>query len=677
MDIVMNNRISLLLISFVIFTSNVFAADEIIEIEFYNDKGLMGQTITTIPNDTQESIITKLSWNNRRLAINENYTYNEDGYPISVDISGTSAGGATVKENFSWKDGKAIWNSRADEGEINISDDKFYISVDGFTNDALVRRLLKSEFNQVELFPSGYAQLTELTSTVVKEGNKSQKIILYAISGLNLNPQFVWTDERGYLFSISLGGFAKGIRKGWSLDTFEQLKTLSDQSENSYYAELSSKFTHSIAGPLLIKNARVVDVENRKLLENYDVLIKDEIILEVAKSISEPKNAKVIDATGQTLIPGLWDMHGHLSKTDGFNYLTAGVTSVRDIGNSPSNMEEIEGLFRKTYLGTHIYKAGFIDKQSEYSAGLGKTVSTLEEAKAAVDWYADRGYIQIKSYSSMDPTWIKPLAAHIHSRGMRLSGHIPAFMTAAQAVEAGFDEIQHVNMLFLNFLADDSVDTRKLLRISLVGDGAKDLDLQSKEVQDFINMLVDKGTEVDLTLSIISSLLTARDKQYDPEYADIADHLPPLFQRSIKTAILNIDTPEKDKAYKESAKAFLKLTKLLFDEGVPIIPGTDRFAGFTLLRELELYAKAGIPPIDVIRIGSLGSAEVVGVSNSTGSITVGKYADLVLIDGDPIKNMADLRKASLVIQGDRLYQPENIYKEMGVKPFAKATPIPN
>ena len=259
---------------------------------------------------------------------------------------------------------------------------------------------------------------------------------------------------------------------------------------------------------------------------------------------------------------------------------------------------------------------------------------------------------------------------------MRLSGHIPAFMTAAQAIEAGFDEVQHINMLFLNFLADDTVDTRKLLRISLVGDGAKDLDLQSKEVQDFIDMLLEKGTEVDLTVSIISSLLTARDKQYDPEYQDIAEHLPPLFQRAIKTAILNIDTPEKDKAYRESAKAFLKLTKLLFDKGVAIIPGTDRFTGFTLLRELEVYAKAGIPPLDVIRIGSLGSAEVVGADTKTGSITVGKYADLVLIDGDPIKDMAELRKASLVIQGDKLFQPELIYKEMGVKPFAKATAIP-
>jgi len=651
-------------------------ASEVIEIEFYNDKGLMGQTITTIPNKNEATIVTKLSWNNRRLFIDESYTYNENGFPVSVAISGTSPGGAAVKENFEWNDGKAVWNSRADEGEANIDDNRFYVSVDGITNDALVRRLMKSEFNQVELFPSGLAQLTKVTSTMIKEDEQSQTVVLYAISGLNLNPLFIWTDERGYLFSTNLGGFAKGIRKGWSLETFDKLNSLSSKAQDEYYAELSSKLTHVIKGPLLIKNANVVDVENRRLLKGFDVLVNDEKILKVAKTVVAPKHSKIVDATGKTLIPGLWDMHGHLSKTDGFNYLSAGITSVRDIGNSPSNMEEIEGLFRITYLGTHIYKSGFIDKQSEYSAGLGKTVSTLEEAKAAVDWYAERGYIQIKSYSSMDPKWIKPLAEHIHSKGMRLSGHIPAFMTASQAVEAGFDEVQHINMLYLNFLATDKVDTRKLLRISLMGDHAKDVDLESEEVQDFINMLSKNGIEVDLTLSLMRTLLLARDKQTDPEYADIAEHLPPLFQRVLKTSILNIPNEEVDKAYRESADALLKMTKLLFDKGVPIIPGTDHYSGFTLLRELEQYANAGIPAIDVIRIGSLESAKVVGADASTGSIAVGKFADMVLIDGNPLKDMADLRKASLVIQGDRLYQPEKIYNEMGVKPFIKATPLP-
>jgi hypothetical protein len=665
----------IIILSLVVISSLMVSAEQSIVLELYNDKGLMGKHVTTFSDSSNLNATTELSWNNRRLTMEETYHLNEQGYPVEVRVKGISAFGAPVDEHFKVKDGVATWHSRADEGESGIEDKQFYVTVDGINNGAMVRALLKSPFNQLDLFPTGRAQLNKVTSLDIEENNKKIKLNLYAISGLNLTPQFFWFDEEGFMFSFDGGGFIKGIRKGWSLDTFEKLKNVSQKAEQKYYAELSKELTHQVEQAILIKNANVVDVIGNKVLYGYDVLVNDEHIQEVAKNIKAADKTKVIDATGQTLIPGLWDMHGHLSKTDGFNYLAAGVTSVRDIGNSPDNIKNIEKLWQQDYLSTHVYKAGFIDKQSDYSAGNGITVNSLQEAKDAVDWYADRGYIQIKTYSSMDPSWVKELASHIHKRGLRLSGHIPAYMSAEQAVEAGFDEIQHINMLFLNFLGGDTIDTRKRLRFTLIGDKAKDLDLNSKEVQDFVEMLAEKDIEVDLTVSTFNSLLLSRDKQTDPEYVSIAEHLPPLFQRSLKTATMKIESPEQDASYKAAADAMLKMTKLLHDKGVPIIPGTDFFTGFTLMRELELYRKAGIPALDVIRIGSLDSARVVGVDDKTGSISTGKYADLVLIDGDPIKDMADLRKASLVIKGNKLYQPEKIYDVMGVKPFVKSVEL--
>jgi len=649
-------------------------ASETIVLELYNDKGLMGKQITNVPDESSLNSTIELSWNNRRLTLQENYTLNPQGFPIGVTVEGISAFGAPVKEVFSVKDGIATWSSRADDGRESIKDDQFYIPVDGINNAALVRALLKAPFNQLDLFPSGKAQLTKVTTQVLKGADQQQTVHLYALSGLNLTPQFLWFDDKGYLFSLN-AGFIRGIREGWGMETFEQLKQLSEKAEQEYFSDLSAELTMPLNQPLMIRNAKVVDFENNQVVSGTDVLIKGKKIAAIGKNLKAPSNVQEIDASGQTLIPGLWDMHGHLSKTDGFNYLAAGVTSVRDIGNSPSNMEDIEKLFRKSYLGTRIYKSGFIDKKSEYSAGNGITVETLEEAKEAVDWYADRGYIQIKTYSSMDPKWMKALAQHIHKRGLRLSGHIPAFMSAEQAVAAGFDEIQHVNMLFLNFLGGDKIDTRQRLRFTLIGEQAKDLDLDSKEVKDFIKMLADKGIEVDLTVSTFNSLLLTRDKQIDPEYAAIAEHLPPLFQRGLKTATMKIDSLEQDASYQAGAKALLTMTKKLYDAGVPIIPGTDAFTGFTLLRELELYAMAGIPTIEVLKIGSLNSAKVVGKDSSTGSITVGKDADLVLINGNPVKNISDLRKASLVIQGDRMFQPDKIYQAMGVKPFTPSVKL--
>ena len=228
-------------------------------------------------------------------------------------------------------------------------------------------------------------------------------------------------------------------------------------------------------------------------------------------------------------------------------------------------------------------------------------------------------------------------------------------------------------MLFLNFSAADKVDTRKRLRFTLLGDEAYKLDLSSPEVTSFIDYLVEKDIEVDLTMSTFRSLLLARDRQIDGEYADIADHLPPSFRRGFMTATMKIEDDAMDERYQKSAEAMMTMTKLLFDRGVPIVPGTDYFTGFTLLRELELYAMSGIPEIDVLRIATLNSAKVVGQDTKTGSISEGKYADLVLLDGNPLEDITDLRKATLVVQGDRMFQPEAIYDAIGVIPFTKAT----
>jgi len=110
------------------------------------------------------------------------------------------------------------------------------------------------------------------------------------------------------------------------------------------------------------------------------------------------------------------------------------------------------------------------------------------------------------------------------------------------------------------------------------------------------------------------------------------------------------------------------MTKLLYDSGIPIVAGTDGLPGFTLHRELELYAQAGISPPEVLRIATLGAARVAHKDKELGSITPGKLADLVLIDGDPAKRISDVRRTALVMKDGALYEPAALYKALGVKP---------
>jgi imidazolonepropionase-like amidohydrolase len=112
----------------------------------------------------------------------------------------------------------------------------------------------------------------------------------------------------------------------------------------------------------------------------------------------------------------------------------------------------------------------------------------------------------------------------------------------------------------------------------------------------------------------------------------------------------------------------LKLFKALYDAGVTMIPGTDGLSGYMLHHELELYAQAGVPPAEVLRMATLTPALVMGVDKDRGVIQAGKLADMVLVDGDPTKNISDIKKVSTVLKGGRVYDPAAIEKSLGIQP---------
>jgi len=650
----------------------VFANNTSITNLVYSEKGLAGKQTMTKISDTQYRGSLDLRWNNRVFKIDEKIKLNGKGQILSFESTGLSPFGAAIAESFKWQDGIASWESNKEDGRIKSSGEQFYLPVNSavVAENLMVQAMLKNIGNSIELLPSGTARLTELKTVKLSADSGSEQVTLYAISGLGFTPDFSWYDSQGNFFAKDHSGFMKVIREGFKLDDFEKLKVIQNSAEQEYLEGVARKLSHSYT-TLLIKNAQVVDVISSVVLKNTDVLFKNGKVSQVAKNINVPENTATIDGSGKTLIPELWDMHGHLSKDDGLLNMAAGVTNVRDVGNSHDNIMEIERLFNTNQvIGNRVFRAGFFDQMSEFSAGL--SVKSLVEAHEKIDWFADNGYIQIKLYSSIDPTWVEPIAKHAHRRGLRLSGHIPAFMTAEQAVKAGYDEIQHINMLFLNFLAGTEVDTRQQLRFTLIGEKAGDVDINSKEFNYFIQLLADNQIVIDPTVSTFRSLLLKERKKIDPEFLAVAEHLPPNVLRQLKGAEMNVTDDLKDN-YQAGADAMSALVKKLYDKGVPIVPGTDNIAGFTLHRELELYADAGIPEIDVLKIASINSARLVGAAHYLGSITEGKSADVLLIDGDPLKDMSVLRKASLVIKDNHFYKPEELYKILGVKPFTPSS----
>ncbi len=617
----------------------------------------------------------KMGWNNRRIETEETLEVNEQGFIVKQQIKGISAFGAPIDESYSYSDGLAVWKSLNESGQLESNGDEYYVPINGtgVSSSLLVKALAKDLDNKIDLIPAGTASLVKLDTVTLNNGKEDKKVHLLGIAGFGFTPNFAWYDDDYNFFATDGGGWFGVIPEGWGREHLEQLSEIQKRADNDYLKELAQKLTHTIEAPILIKNANYVDVETGNLIEGQNIVIDNGKISMIGTTLPKLANGKVINAQGKTLIPGLWDMHGHLQKSDGLLNIPAGVTNVRDMGNTHDNIIDIERMSEANeIMGGDVYRSGFMDRESPYAMKMGKTVDSLQSAKAAVDWYAEHGYPQIKTYSSMEPEWVKPLAEHIHSKGMKLSGHIPAFMTAEEAVRAGFDEIQHINMLFLNFMG--KIDTRKRLRFTMVGEKAGELDLDSKEVEGFIQLLKEKGTVIDATLSVFKSLLQAKAGRINPEVADIYDHLPVTIARNFKTAILDIKDEERA-AYNKSTEALGKMVKKLHDSGVQVVPGTDGIAGFTLHQELIDYAQAGISNADVLKLATIGSARVVGADKTNGSILEGKQADLVFVDGNPLEDMNALRKITVVIKGQNLYKPDEIYQAIGVKPFTKSIEI--
>jgi hypothetical protein len=347
------------------------------------------------------------------------------------------------------------------------------------------------------------------------------------------------------------------------------------------------------------------------------------------------------------------------------------VTTARDMANDNASLQEmISEADAGMLMLPRVVPAGFIEGESKYSARGGFVVKDLQGAKDAVDWYARRGYPQIKIYNSFPKEILRDTVAYAHGNGMRVSGHVPAFLRAQDVVEQGFDEIQHINQVLLNFFVTPTTDTRTLERFYLVAEKTAGLDFDSAPVQDFITLLKTHQTVIDPTVTAFD-FMRQRPGQLSPAYAAVADHMPPDVRRSMSVAEMNIPDDATAARYEKSYEKCVEFVGRMYRAGIPLVAGTDGLPGFTLHRELEMYVQAGLTPAQVLQVATWNGAKYSKVLAERGSISPGKVADLVLVDGDPTRDITAIRKVAMVLMGDKVYYPSEVYTELGVKPFAE------
>jgi hypothetical protein len=370
------------------------------------------------------------------------------------------------------------------------------------------------------------------------------------------------------------------------------------------------------------------------------------------------------------LLPGLWDMHQHLYAENAFLDIATGITTIRDLGNPIDELTKLrKEIDNGRQVGPRVIPAGLIDGPGPYQGPIKVLAATPEEARQCVDRYADLGYVQIKIYSSVKPELVPVIVAEAHKRGLRVSGHVPAGMTAEQFVRNGADEIQHMNFVFLNFMPDVK-ETRTPARFIEPGKRGGDLDLNSQPVNDFIALLKQHHTVIDPTMGIWENTYLDRPGHVSRIDAEMFDRLPIQVQRSSRTGgdALDAENPIVDKQYRSAYANMVRMVKKLYDSGVQIVAGTDAGSGYALDRELEIYNEGGIPAPEVLRMATLEAAQVMHKTRDFGTIAPGKYADIILINGDPTQHISDIRHVDLVIKNGDCYRPSELYRSFGIRP---------
>jgi imidazolonepropionase-like amidohydrolase len=597
------------------------------------------------------------------------YRFDASGRIWSITTHGHDYLKASSEETFLRDpNGKATWKNRSEQDSKTVSGPAFYLGMFSPPEEtAMLVRAALANGGSIPLLPDGEAHVTKVAERILHEKDQQAKVVAYSVEGLDFTPAYCWLDEAGNFFAAG-DTWAMAIREGFE-DSAKTLVDAQQQAQTERSRELAKQLMHRPRGDLLLHNVTVFDSASGKLVSAQDVWITRNHIKSVKPTGPKPDHfyGEVIEGNGKVLLPGLWDMHAHVSANDGMLNLAAGVTTVRDMGNDiddlRSRMKRIEV---GSEIGTRIIPCGLIDGPGPYQGPTKILASNEAEARAFVDKFAALGYPQMKIYSSMKPELVPVIIDEAHKKHMRVSGHIPAGMTAAQAVAEGYNEIQHANFLMLNFMPEVK-NTETPARFTEVARRGAEVDINSKPVQDFITLLKQKQIDLDVTLNVFEEMFTARSGSPSPIYAPVASRIPPQVLRGSLSVGLPIPDGM-DQRYRDSFANMERMVKKMYDAGIPIESGTDAPAGFALERELELHQQIGIPAAKILQDATLGAAQIMSKDAELGSITPGKLADLVLVEGDPTMDVSAVRNTRLVVKDGVVYYPSEIDKALGIKP---------
>lgn len=588
------------------------------------------------------------------------------GIPVRFRLTGTLPNGLPWEEHFERRGDTVEWSAPGGQGSRMLSGPALYASVAyeaAFELSVLAPFLLARQDSAFPLVRGGEVRLERLGRREVETDGRRRVVDHYAVHGLDLAPEYVWLDESGRLFADPVS-----IRAGWE-SVFPELRQASRERLRRHGGDLfGDLIPPPRERPLVIRGARLFEPADRSLRDGVSILIEGDRVaaVEPEGTMAIPDGAEIIDADGRTVVPGLWDMHVHLDEgwveeLEVPLFLAAGVTTVRDLG-SPT--ERLLSLRRRGNSGQALAPR-IVPAAITYGPGrrpLGASVGTAEEARDAVDRFAALGYAQVKLYNPVPAELVPVLVERARHHGMRVSGHLPNELTGREAIADGFDEINH---LFYARVAAAGI--RGLGSDDDVGARMAAVRAGTDAWAEFVGLLIDHGVVIDPTLAVVEETVGGRPPFW---LGEVLDRFP---ERAARMAVHTVGPPAPPPVLRDHWDEIVGngpgLLRSLFEAGVPLVAGTDaQIGGFELHRELELWVEAGLPAPEVLRMATLGAARTMGMEEELGSIEPGKLADLVLVDGNPTRDIRDIRRVVTVVEEGRVLDPGAIYRALGIDP---------
>jgi imidazolonepropionase-like amidohydrolase len=594
--------------------------------------------------------------------------FGPNGQPDRITIRGVTPFGDAA-ETFIIDDREARWKTPVDSGAKAYDKQGHYYPYGGTMSAiaVLAEKLYAAQGRKLALLPAGEARLERLASLAVGDGPARQTVWVYAIDGLSLDPQPVWLDNSGKFFasvSFSLSVVPEGYQS-----SLQQLLTGQDNALASRSAAIAKRFGPVPATPVAFTNVRLFDSEQGRFVENQTVVAdKGRIIAVGSASATLPASGtRVIDGAGKTLLPGLWDSHMHVANDfTGPMLLSLGVTSARDPGSPvESTLSRNDRIRKGELLFPAVYPSVLIDGKGPLAAQMAVAVDSAQSAIAAVRMASDKGFAGVKFYGSMKRDWLIPAIAEAKKRGLHVHGHVPAGMRPAEAIAAGYDEITHINMVMMQAMPDDVVSVSNgIQRFEGPGRYARNVDIGAEPLKSLIQEMAARHIVSDPTLAAFESTYVPENGELSAAYRPFVGTLPPVTERSFLAGGFTVPAGVTRADYRASFRKLMMLAQALHKASVPIVAGTDG-SGLEIVRELELYVEAGFTPEEALQTATINPARLVGAEATTGSITVGKTADLVLVDGDPSKRISDARRTAWVMSAGRLINADELRAAVG------------